>query len=243
MARYTIDLSTPPTDGQTLTYNAATGLWRPATPAAGGGSGAAIASTEPKALGIAAPGSTGQASDAGHIHPRVTPSAGTYDTYKAWTLDYMIGAGAVQNIAGAQGVNVGAMLVEADTVLSNVIMSVTTAATITTAGQCFAAIFDATGNRLAVSADISSLITTTGKKTFPMAAPTGTIVAGTVVYAGLLINGTGTTPAFSRGSTTTAILPATRFGTVAGSANATTMPASFVPGSLVVGPALWFAAN
>lgn len=207
----------------------------------GGGTSLTIATTEPKAAGVATPGATGQVSDAGHVHPRLFPSAGTFDGYKAWTQDYLIAATNTVTLAGANGVSVCGMIVEADTTLSTLYMAVNSAGTITTAGQCFAAIFDASGNRLAVSADISSQLTTTGKKAFPMTAATSAITAGTIVYGALLVNGVGTAPGFARCVTTTTLMTASRFGSVAGSGSATSMPSSFVVGSLGVGFTLWMA--
>lgn len=61
-----------------------------------------------------------------------------------------------------------------------------TATTTPTAGQCFAALYNAAGTRVAVSADISALLGTTGLNTWAMTAPVVCPVGD--YYAALLIN-------------------------------------------------------
>jgi hypothetical protein len=55
------------------------------------------------------------------------------------------------------------------------------------AGQNFAGIYNSAGTRLAVSADISADITTTGMKTWAMTAPL-VVAAGTALWAAILCN-------------------------------------------------------
>lgn len=196
----------------------------------GGGTSLTVATTEPKPPGIATAGTTGQVSDAGHVHPRVVVSASTVGSqYKGWTLDEMVATSGATALNGGSGVQVAAIVVEQDTTIANLTMLITTAGTVTTAGQCFAGIYSATGTLLAQSADVSAQITSTGVKTFPMAAPTAVIPAGTVVYGAILINGVGTSPQFGRQAATLAGIRAIRFGVIAGTGGATSLPGSFSP--------------
>ena len=70
-------------------------------------------------------------------------------------------------------------------------------AVVNTVGQnlanCYAALFDASGNRLAVSIDRSSLFTSAGLVTVPLSSPFSLVTAGDY-YIGLLFNFSGSTP-------------------------------------------------
>lgn len=203
------------------------------TSGTGGAGTVTIASTAPLPGGIAAAGTTGQVSDAGHIHPRQAITASTVSGYKGWSMDEAFGMGGNTALLGSSGVQLAAIVVEQDTIISNLVMYLGVAGTVTTAGQCFAAIFTSTGSQLAVTADISGQMTSVGKKTFPMASPTATIPGGTIIYGALLINGMGTSPQFGRQGMPGVMVPFQRFGTIAGTANATTMPGSFTPAANV----------
>lgn len=61
------------------------------------------------------------------------------------------------------------------------------AATTPTAGQCFAGIYDSSGNRLAVTADISASLSTTGLKTFTLTAPLAVSV-NQPIWGAILVN-------------------------------------------------------
>lgn len=85
-----------------------------------------------------------------------------------------------------------AKLVKATTV-SSVAFQVRTGAT--SASTSYVGLYDVAGNRLAVTADISSSIGSTGPKTISFASPTATLPAGkTLLVAWLTGNGTTTAP-------------------------------------------------
>lgn len=67
-----------------------------------------------------------------------------------------------------------------------------------TAGQCLAGLYDASGNRVAITADQSTVWNTAGNKAMPLTASYS--AAAGKYYAALLFNGT-TSPTFACGST------------------------------------------
>lgn len=209
----------------------------------GGGTGAAIGTSRalPDATAAAGAALTAAASD--HVHPRAVIRASDLDGYRGWSTDPIYGTLGNSALSGGT-IHVTAIPLDVDGPLSNLVMYVGTAATITTAGQCFAAIFDAAGNQLAVSADIGTLLTSTGKRVLPMAAATGARTAGEIVYGAILVNGTGTAPQFGRGSQPLAMIANKRNGAISGSAGSTTMPTSFAPNSLAAPTgAFWMAVT
>ena len=66
-----------------------------------------------------------------------------------------------------------------------------------TADSSFAALYDMSGNRLAVSADLATTLNSTGLKTIAFTAGAA-ITAGTFYYAWLVANFTGTSPQLAR---------------------------------------------
>ena len=83
------------------------------------------------------------------------------------------------------------------TVVSNILYGVTTAGTALTAGQCFVGLYDSSGNRLAVSADQSGVMNTTGPKTAALTVAQ-TLAVGSY-YVAFLAVGTGTLPSVAGG--------------------------------------------
>lgn len=63
-----------------------------------------------------------------------------------------------------------------------------------TVADSYWVLYDASGAQLAVSAEMSSSLTTTGTKNISFITPTGTIAAGTSVYVGYVIGSAGTMP-------------------------------------------------
>lgn len=84
--------------------------------------------------------------------------------------------------------------IRAATTITNVILDVQTAGATLTAGQCFAGLFDHSGNLLAATADQSTNWQTAGLKVMPLA--TAQLVAAGLYYVGFFWNGT-TGPKFS----------------------------------------------
>jgi hypothetical protein len=81
--------------------------------------------------------------------------------------------------------------------LSNLVLNITTAGSGLTAS--YVAFFDTTGTQLAVSSDISSLLTGAGGVALPF--PAHTFSPGDVVLAALLVgNGSTTAPTLARGA-------------------------------------------
>jgi hypothetical protein len=150
--------------------------------------------------------------------------------YLAWAYDVANASGTTNLAAGAL------MLVKVKlpvaATITNVVCHLAGPGATLTAGQNLAALFDATGARLGITADQSAAWTTVGPKamalTAPVAAPAG------AYYVGLLFNGT-TTPAFSRSvaaSATTianAGLTGAAFRFASSGTGQTAMPASFSP--------------
>lgn len=83
------------------------------------------------------------------------------------------------------------------TVVSNILYGVTTAGTALTAGQCFVGLYDSSGNRLAISADQSTVMNSLGAKTVALTAPQ-TLAVGSY-YVAFLAVGTGTLPSVAGG--------------------------------------------
>jgi hypothetical protein len=80
--------------------------------------------------------------------------------------------------------------------VSNIIMAIAgTAPTLMTAGQNFAGIYDDTGTRIAITADLAATWGSTGLKTCAVTVPV-TIQGGRDYYVALLPNSTGVLPTF-----------------------------------------------
>jgi hypothetical protein len=151
----------------------------------------------------------------------------------------------------AQTIHTGMLIAGTGGSISNLVTYVIAAGASLTAGQCFAALYDASGNRLAVSADISSALTSASANN-PLVIPfssSATIAVGDKVYAALLANGTtmpqlgrcGTTASAATGNagmTATTGFRYGRFGTTA-----TSMPSTFSVSTQTAGTNLWFGLS
>lgn len=126
--------------------------------------------------------------------------------------------------------------------IDQVVVHVQAVAVSPTAGQCFVALYDQqTGAQVAISADIGSLLTSTGNRAMDLTAPTRIYEPGERLYVALLWNGT-TAPTLGKTGTISAVLSATprRWGYVTGAATA--MPATISPGSLTATTAAFWVA-
>lgn len=182
----------------------------------------------------------------------VPTNTSTFDTGRSRTSDYSSWAGTSFDpylIANAATPTSGTVYVtqirlENSAALSKLTVFMNAAATSPVSGQCFAGIYDASGNQLAVTADISgSLNTSSNYRTFTMTSPTSTLAAGTVVYGAIVIN--ATTPAslgIAKLLNGVNLSPLTKRSGTAATA-ATTLPSTFSPGSLVAGSVFFMAVQ
>lgn len=103
-------------------------------------------------------------------------------------------SGTSPNIAGT--VNLIELIIPSAATVTNIIMMLSTAGATLTAGQCFAALYDSSGNLLGQTADQATNWTTTGTKTMALTTPVA--VSAGKVYVAVWANGT-TLPLFGRG--------------------------------------------
>jgi hypothetical protein len=125
----------------------------------------------------------------------------TYFSYLGWTFDPHTTAGAGAPTAGA--VYYSRVPIAASGTISNVLIDMVVASTAENA-NCFAAVFNAAGTRLGLSADISVSLRTTGLKTVPVVLDGGQSLAvtrGDFVYVAQLVGTAGATPSQPRRST------------------------------------------
>lgn len=164
-------------------------------------------------------------------------------TWVGWSSDPTAIAGATA-LPSTGALVLTELKLHKDTAVSSLTVCIGTAGAGGTTGQCFAGIYDSAGVLLASSADIATLITTTGYRTFNMATPTGILPAGTVLYGAVLVNAT-TQPQLARTTSLGAALqtPMIRRYGLSGTGQ-TALPASFSPGSMAVAPAaFWMAVS
>lgn len=112
--------------------------------------------------------------------------------FSAWTADPGAISGSGFQLALGRIYLSKIKVVNRSTVVSNITYYVETAGTALTAGQCLVGLYDASGNRLAVSADQATNLATTGGKTAALTASV-TLAVGSY-YVAFLANGTGTIP-------------------------------------------------
>jgi hypothetical protein len=109
--------------------------------------------------------------------------------YLSWTADPGTASGASFTLANGTVYLSKIKVTNRSTVVSNLVYQVTTAGTTLTAAQNFVGLYDASGNRLAVSADQTTAMGSTGTKT---AAITPQTLAVGTYYVAFLSNGGGT---------------------------------------------------
>ncbi|MFD8771460.1 glycosyl hydrolase family 28-related protein [Streptomyces sp. NPDC059916] len=147
--------------------------------------------------------------------------------FLTWTADPAVISGAAASVSAGAVYLQKVRIANRATIVTNVVAYVSNAGVTLTAAQNFAGIYDASGARLAVTADQASAWTTTGTKTMALTAPV-TLAVGTY-YVALLANGT-TPPQFSSAGGNTGIANvglsnATARSTVTATGN-TTLPAT-----------------
>jgi len=108
----------------------------------------------------------------------------------AWTMDPTIATG-ISNGLNPGAVTYALMKVAVGGFVGEINAQVVTAGTGLTAGQNKFAIYDVAGNLLGETADITSNLTATGGKGFPLIAPTRLLKAGELLMVGYLFNGSG----------------------------------------------------
>lgn len=119
-----------------------------------------------------------------------TTSAFTAADYVSagWTVDPAYAAAA--NVITAGNLYYGMIKIATTGPVSNASIIVTTGATTPTYGAI--ALYDATGNQLAVSANQSANWVSTGTKVVPFVTPTASLAAGTLIWVALeTVGGTG----------------------------------------------------
>lgn len=153
-----------------------------------------------------------------------------------WSYDPVHAVSSVGPAAGA--IVLVRIPVRAGVTISNVIMAVATGGTSLTASQNYAGLYSSAGSRLALTADQSGVWNSTGIKTMALTS-TYTPAAGvTWVWAAMLANASGSTPAFARtGALALADLASAgltaserRYGTYG--SGQTSLPSSITPASI-----------
>ncbi|GAA2566348.1 hypothetical protein GCM10010435_44400 [Winogradskya consettensis] len=124
--------------------------------------------------------------------------------------------------------------------LCRVVVYVGTAGATPTADQCFAALYDPdSGLELARTADIGSVLTTTGYRTLDMTTRTRVFRAGELVGVKLLWNG-GTAPQILKAPMPVAAINSRKFGVV--STGATTLTSTMAINSMAIATQPFWAA-
>lgn len=151
----------------------------------------------------------------------------------AWTFDPASNSGSSTITAGTPFMS--KIWVREPTTLSSIMISVTTAGSALTVGQNFAGIYDATGTRIAVSADQTAAWGGTGLISMAMTAPVA--VTPGAYFLTLLANGT-TSPNLARGAVAGSGPSTINFGLTAttgryatGPAGQTSLPATITMAS------------
>lgn len=162
--------------------------------------------------------------------------------YAAWTYDPALSAGSTLVPTGT--LNLMRIAVRAPKTLTDMTICSTVAGSGLTAGQNFVGLYDASGNRLALSADQSASWASTGVKIIPFTAPA--VVPAGFFYLAILVNGT-TAPQIQRGQTNAANAVNAALSTAnsryaSSGAGLTALPATFTPGAVTQQPIAWWGA-
>lgn len=117
----------------------------------------------------------------------------------AWTFDPLFATG---NPALTLGKIILWRIPLPTSTISNIYMHLVTSPASPTAGQCFAGIYDASGTRLAVTADQSTAWGSTGFQKMPVVGGPVTITGGAGIfgYVAVVVNGTAGSVAFATSS-------------------------------------------
>jgi hypothetical protein len=117
--------------------------------------------------------------------------------------------------------------------ITNLLVYVNTAGSTLTSGQCFAAVYDAAGDQLGITATQHTAWESTGIKTMALVSPTTTRIPGETLYVALLANGT-TGPALratSSGSPNIGLTAALGYRCATQGTSQTALPSTVVPSS------------
>lgn len=163
----------------------------------------------------------------------------------AWSFD----PGAT--IAGQSGLTAGTVHmfrldIKQQTTITNIVIGIQTAGSGLTAGQNFAGIYDASGNRLRTTADMTTSWSSIGLMAMPLTSPLA--VNPGSYHVALLANG-ATPPSLSRGAGATTVGPVMNAGTTVTDARwandgtlQTSLPATITMSSRTFGPTGWWGA-
>lgn len=166
--------------------------------------------------------------------------------YKQWVYDPAAISAAVAPVSGTVVSVLLPRLTDTAT-LTGLVFSINVIATLPTAGQCFVGLYDAaTGTQLAVSADISGQLATTGLRQFAFTAPY--VAAAGNYIAAILQNATTSAQLGHQSAIGIATIPnggltasAARFAT--GPVAQTTLPASITLASRTLSANTTFAGS
>lgn len=162
--------------------------------------------------------------------------------YLAWSFDPLV-LDAATPVTATGAIHLVRMVLRGPQTISNIVMSVGTAGTTLTAGQNFAGLYDASGNRVALTADQTTAWGTTGVKTMALTAPYA--ASAGYYYVAIVVNGTSSPLFGAKTNLGAAVIngasPAnsSRFAT---NGTGTSLPATLTLGSNVaVDEAFWVA--
>ncbi len=163
----------------------------------------------------------------------------------AWNFDP--GVGLVGQSAFTAGtVHMMRIDLKGQATVTNIIMGIQTAGVALTADQCFAGIYDASGTRLGITADMSTQWLSVGVQTMPLTSPLA-LAAGTY-YVAVVSNGT-TQPSMARSAGATTVGPIMNAGLTVSNArwandgtSQTSLPTSITMSSRTYGATGWWVA-
>lgn len=158
---------------------------------------------------------------------------------------------ALCTVAVAPGVGILNLLgirIRSTTTTTGVTMAQAAAGTLMTSGQNFFALFNSTGTRVAITADLSTTLAAPNQLVNPTWVTPAVLVPG-AYWIGVLLNSTGVVPTLRTAMSTSASynlsvnanLTAATFRFAVNGSGQTAMPASIAPASNTAGPGWWAA--
>lgn len=116
----------------------------------------------------------------------------------AWTYPFYLAAGTGSAVTTAGALYLAKVVLSGGTLVTNVYIKIATAASGLTTAQNFVGLYNAAGQRVATSADLTSTIgTNTGVITCPMATPYTVPSGGGNFWVGMFFNAATTQPVLS----------------------------------------------
>lgn len=147
-----------------------------------------------------------------------------------WTLDP---AGVNNTFAPTAGViYIHRVIAAASGTVNNILTDLQAGGTTLTSSQCFAGLYDASGNRLGVTADTSGSWNTSGTKTNALTAGVA-VTKGTAYYIAFVVNGSGL-PSFRRSTTSDRMANFNLATSVSRFAGSTTTNNTSLPSSITI---------